>query len=300
MSSAPPSKLFAADSAHFAVGSVANPNPGPGVLTVDRIISGTYTSLSNNIGSLALDTANDRLYVGNGTSILVFNGASTANGDIFPNRAITVTGSPGIGNTVSMFLDRTNDRLYVGDDVVGVRVFDSASTITSVAASTRLISGGLGTSFTIRGVAVDAAKDILYVSNDTPSSHQISVFAGASTVNGSDPVTRTITLSVGSTGGIFLDAANDRLYVAGGPANMEILVFNNASTASGPVTPTRTLTMPSAINSVVVDTANDRLYGVNPNAIYIVNGASAASGTVAETTVLPPPLGQYAGVAVGP
>src|SRR5712691_5278488 len=86
----PASKLFAADSPHMAVGSLANPNPGAGAIPVDRIISGMfYTQLSNKIGSLALDPALDYLYVGNGTSILVFYGASMANGDISPSRVIS-------------------------------------------------------------------------------------------------------------------------------------------------------------------------------------------------------------------
>src|ERR1700694_2114649 len=41
------SKAFAADSPHFAIGSLINPNPGPGTIIVDRIISGIYTQLSN-------------------------------------------------------------------------------------------------------------------------------------------------------------------------------------------------------------------------------------------------------------
>src|SRR6266508_4853069 len=112
-SSAAPSKLFGADSPHRAIGSLANPNPGPGAIPVDRTIMGPYyTGLSNNIGSLALDPALDYLYVGNGTSILVFYGASMANGDIPPTRSIS-----GIGSTGSLFLDTTNNRLYVGDGV---------------------------------------------------------------------------------------------------------------------------------------------------------------------------------------
>src|SRR5712691_1862468 len=64
--SAAASKLFAADSAHMAIGSLANPNPGPGAIAVDRSIMGSfYTGLSNKIGSLALDPALDYLYVGN-------------------------------------------------------------------------------------------------------------------------------------------------------------------------------------------------------------------------------------------
>src|SRR5258708_25288242 len=112
------SKLFAADSTHRVVGSLANPDPAAGALMVDRLIRPQpgaiqyhYANFSMNIGSLALDATRDYLYVGNGTSILVFHGASMANGDIFVSASFGT-----IGNTGSMFLDSGNDRLYVGDD----------------------------------------------------------------------------------------------------------------------------------------------------------------------------------------
>src|SRR5258708_3032565 len=80
----PASKLFAADSTHRVIGSVANRDPATGSLMVDRAIGGpvyNFANFSMNIGSLALDTTRDYLYVGNGTSVLVFHAASMANGD---------------------------------------------------------------------------------------------------------------------------------------------------------------------------------------------------------------------------
>jgi hypothetical protein len=295
----PGSKAFAADSPHSAIGSLVNPNPGPGTIMVDRTIMGIYTQLSNNIGSLALDTTNDRLYVGNGTSILVFNSASQANGDPFVDRAIT--SSPAIGNTGSLFLDTVNNRLYVGDDVVGVRVFDNASGITGATMSTRLINGNFGGSFQIHGVAVDASKNILYVSNTVGSTNQISVFDAANTVNGSSTVpNRTITPNPASgVGGIFLDTGHDRLYVAGG-SNTLVMVFDTASTADGSTTPAKTMSFPSAITSVFVETVHDRLYAVSLGAIYILSSASMASGMVAATAALAPSGGSFTAVAVAP
>lgn len=75
-----PSKLFAADSANRAIRSLANANPSAGTLVADRIIQGPVsTGLSFSINSLVLDSTLDYLYVGNGTSIRVFYGASMAN-----------------------------------------------------------------------------------------------------------------------------------------------------------------------------------------------------------------------------
>jgi len=300
--SAAASKLFAADSPHRAIGSLANPNPPAGPLVVDRIIIGsTYTGLSNNLGSLALDPALDYLYVGNGSSIRVFYGASQADGDASPARVIT--NSPAGGNTGSLFLDTVHNRLYVGDDIIGVRVFDNASGISGATPSTRLVTG-FGTIF---GVAVDTtANDILYVSNrDATPTYQISVFTPASAVNGSATPSRTITPTLSnanlSVGGISLDAVNDRLYVAGA-TNATVMVFDGASTANanGQIPPTKILTFPATISSVVIDAVNNRLYAVSLGAIYILNNASAAMDPITVTTVFAQVNGNFTAVAVSP
>ena len=280
-----PSKLFAADSTHSVVGSLANPDPAAGALTVDRLIGPqpgaipyNYAAFSTNIGSLALDTTRDYLYVGNGTSVLVFHGASMANGDIFVSASFGT-----IGNTGSMFLDSANDRLYVGDDVSNVKVYSPASTANSLS-TPRLVTG---MTTPIHGVAVDTTKNILYVSNDTvggSTTHQIMVFDNADTVTTAGP-NRTITPTVSNAnqtvGGIFADSTHDVLYVAGGSASTQIMVFASASTANdvgGATAPSKILTMPSGMLNVVVDTTHDRLYAVGFNGhIYLVENVSTLS-----------------------
>ncbi len=102
-------------------------------------------------------------------------------------------------------------------------------------------------------------------------------------------------------GGIFLDAANDRLYVAGGAGATIVMIFDNASTANGPTAPTKTLiAFPSGILNVVVDTAHDRLYAVGVSGVYIVNGVSTATGMVTATAILPVAGGNLTAVAVSP
>jgi hypothetical protein len=310
-----PSKVFAADSGHMVIGSLANPNPGAGSLTVDRLIGAqpgaipyNYAGFSSNIGSLALDTAHDVLYVGNGTSILVFNSASQANGDLFASR--TITSNPAIGNTAAMFLDVAGDRLYVGDATVGVRVYNNASTANAVTASARLIAGGYGATFAIQGVAVDTTNNVLYVSASTPSlasAWQILVFNNASTVDGATAPSRSIipmeTTTNFPVGGIFLDVAHDRLYVSSSQGGTFVMVFDNASTASGPTARTKSIVFPTALSSVLLDTVNDRLYAVSPGAagaIYVLGNASGASGTVTATTVLPPAGSSLTAIAVNP
>ncbi len=292
-----PSKLFAADSPHMAIGSLANPNPPAGMIAVDHTIMGVYSGLLNNIGSLALDPVLDYLYVGNGTSIRVFYMASMVSGDVPPMRVIS-----GIGNTGSLFLDTTpNNRLYVGDDGVGVRVFDNANMINGATMSTRLITG-LGT---IYGVAVDTGNnDILYVSNTTSAaSKEINLFT-ASTANGAAMPLKTITPTDNGVnlpvGGISLDMAHDRLYVAGF-TDSKVRVFDAVhNTPGGAIPPTKTLTFPATISSVTIDSANNRLYAVSLGAIYILNGASTATDPITVTAIFVPTNGSFTAVAVNP
>src|SRR6266581_1635348 len=228
------SKLFAADSTDRVVGSLANPDPPTGSLTVDRIIGPqpgaypyNYAVFTTNIGSLALDAMRDYLYVGNGTSILVFYGASMAIGDLYTSATI----GP-IGNTGSLFLDAAHDRLYVGDDMNNVKVFSPASTASSVS-TPRLVTG---MTTPIHGVAVDTVKNILYVSNENSTTHQISVFDNAANVTTAAP-NRTITPTVSTVnqpvGGISVDATRNLLYVAPGSSGNGIMVFSTASMADG-------------------------------------------------------------------
>ena len=295
-----PSKLFAADAGYPGIGSLINPDPAPGMVVVDRFFYGG--GLTASVGSLSLDTLNDRLYVGNGTSILVYNGASMAMGIPSPDRTIT-----GITSAASLFIDAANNRLYVGDAAVGVRVFDPADMANNMASVSRSITGNFGATFQIHGVAVDAGKDILYVSNSTLTptpSNQITLFT-ASTAN--DPATTkaTITPTDGgmnnlSVAGIALDSTNNRLYVAG-PAPT-VLVFDLASTLTGAQTASRTITLPGQIRSVAIDPVGDRLYAVELNgaAIYIVEGAHTASGVPSVVKAITPPYGNFTGVAVNP
>ncbi len=299
----PPSRLFAADSGHFAIGSLIDPNPAAGTVTVDRIIAGANTGLSNNIGSLAFDAANDRLYVGNGITIRVFEQASRAEGNVAPSRVITY--ASGGGNTGSLFLDTANNRLYVGDDLNGVRVFNNASAINGVAANDRLITLGLGL---VQGIAVDTGRNILYVSLRAPSGESgIVVYDGADAVRGNPLPARIIVAHSDQrdfpVAGLFLDAAHDRLYAAGWTF-FQVMVFDSVSTADGLTAPTKTLELPnsgSLVTSVFVDVANDRLYAVGANAIAIVPNVSTASGAVAATMVLAPqPFGSFTALVVGP
>ena len=305
-SSPPPSKFFAAatiTSAPPAIGSVINPDPPAGTLTVDRLIQGGSTGLAGTIGSLALDTQNDRLYVGNMVSVRVFNGAGFADGNAIPARTFTTLSGPAF-NAASLFIDPVGNRLYLGDDSnKEVRVFDNASALNNTVTADRVITGF----DTILGVQVDTINNILYVTNRSPTNvYTIRAYNGASGLFGAATPARIITPSNGTdlpVGDLFMDAANDRLYVAGG-TNTLVMVFNAASTKDGTVTPAKTLFFPitfgSNLKTVVVDTANNRLYAMGSGVIYSLNSVSTVTNTTTGKAAIAETGVSFTGIAVSP
>jgi hypothetical protein len=303
-SSPPPSKVFVAATITAeppAIGSVINPDPPAGVLDVDRLIQG---GIAGTIGSLALDTQNDRLYVGNQVNTLVFNGAGFADGAVLPARQFSSLSGPAF-NAASLFLDTVHDRLYVGDDATKeVRVFNGASGLHTAVDADRVITGF----DTVLGVQVDTTLDVLYVTNRSPTAvYTILVFDGASasTLNGAAAPNRIITPHISTSdmpvGDMFVDAAHDRLYVAGG-TNTSVMVFENASGKNGTVTPDKTLTFTpvagSNLKTVVV--ANDRLFALGPGVVYSLSGVSSATGTTLGKAALAPAGVTFTAIAVSP
>jgi hypothetical protein len=280
------SKLFVGDAGQQAIGSSSNSNPPPGTAAIQRVVSGPNTMLDSALIDFALDAGRDRLYVADLRSILAFDNISTISGNVAP-RVISSFGPS--GNFVGIDLDRTNDRLYaavnLGLSSHEVRVFDSVSIMNNVAASRTFT---FATNFLI-DVAIDPINNVLYVYNlDVNSRTQISVFDNAASLstNGVTP-TRTITIgdsfSSGVAAGMFVDAANDRLYAPRG--NGTVMVFDTASSKFGLVTavtgaPSRTINLPvPACTNITVDLNANRLYAVDNAGLNIVDNASTVNGT---------------------
>ena len=290
------SKLFVSDAMYVA--SLVNTDPPSGPLMVDRSFYGDVSSTL----SLALDTAHDRLYLGSGSNVYVYSSASMTGGLVLAGRVIT-----GLGAAGSLFIDTGNNSLYVGDIGAGVKVFAPADMAMGMATATRAITGPFGTSFEINGVAVDAGKDILYVSSHTSSpstSDQITLFT-ASTATGQATPTATITPAGMSNnlGNIALDSMHNRLYVVG--PSPTVMVFDLVSGLSGAQTATRTITLPHIVQSIVIDPVNDRLYAtsispVTGNFLFIVEGAGTASGTPMALKTITPFYTNFTAVAVNP
>ncbi len=182
-------RLYMADSSSNAIYVFNNISTLNGTVTPDRIVWGSNTTL-NFPQFIWLDERTDRLYVTNYSahSILVFNNASTINGNIAPDRTITgstITGPAGI------WLDTSSDRLYIADSGANaLQVFNNASTISGVVTADRLIYGTSTTFIAPYGIWFDMATDRIYVADF--QNHAVDVFNSASTINGDIAPSRII------------------------------------------------------------------------------------------------------------
>lgn len=274
-------RLFVHDNGS-GMGSVETANPAAGTLTFDTLVAGSNTRFGN-VDDYALDINNDRLYVSNANSILVFDNVSSANGNVAPSRTITSTS---FGTISHLFLDTINNELYATDDIVGLWVIANANSANGNITPVRGITGNIedSSSFSIYGVAVDVDSDVLYLSVriSSPYTETILAYNNASTINGTNVMAdRAFTSNNmgGNPGQIVFDAENDRLYMADS-GSYAVRVFDNVSTLDGTVDPSRTINLGVSITDIKVDLSNNRLYALNPSLFFIIDNASTASGTV--------------------
>lgn len=280
-----PAQLFAAIFVLFLmVGCVISPRRTLGGGTPTPTPSPTATPTPN-------PAATGKLYVSNsgGGSILRFDNAFTATGNASP--AATISGANTTLNSPSFItLDAAADRLYVantGD--LSVVIFDGVSTRTGIAniAPTRTIAGVATGLLQPTDVALDKGRDMLYVADDI----DIFVFnsASAASTNGNVAFARDISPGF-AVSAIFLDATNNRLFVADQAADA-IAIFDNASTLNGTVTANRVVqgaaTHLAVPSGVTVDGAG-RLIVTNvgngttiPPTITIYGNAATVDGNAA-------------------
>ena len=257
----------------------------------DRIISGETTGiLTPESGQIHIDTVNNELYVGSGSSVLVFANASTADGNIAPSR-ILAGGCTQITDPNGIFVDTKNDLLFVADMSDKIMVY--SRTASGDAPALRTITGGNTTLDNPMGIFVDEEDDRLYVPNYSSTPRAILVFNNASSATGDIAPDRVITHETYVTNprAVHVDLDNDLLYLVS--RGDYIAVFENASTIDGRVTPSRVVSGSNtgfdAPMHFCVDPINDRLYQVNDvassrpqrvNGFYGVN-TSAFNGNIA-------------------
>ncbi len=117
---------------------------------------------------------------------------------------------------------------------------------------------------------MDTARNLLYVADN----RDVLVFNSASTVSGNAAFAHDIQAGF-VISAVFLDAANDRLYLADSAANA-INVYNNASTLNLKVAPSRALTGPATQlnqpSGIAIDAVNKLIVsntGGNSITVYV-------------------------------
>lgn len=285
--------MFWLDNGNLAIESFSVAHPALGdPVPIDRFISGSNTHLGSAAAAAMLDAAGNRLFVANGTEILVFDNASAANGNMAPSRIIQKSGSAFV-NVASLSLDTARDLLYVGDRNAGgvpsIYVIANASAATSVTP----VSITDNSTSDRRFVHIDAANNVLYVADTC----QISVFngAGALTSGTHAPDRQFASCATLDSGDhpLWLDAAHDELYVLNPPnADPGVMVFQSASTASGSVAPGRTIhgfpLNPSArLRNIFLDTNRGSLYVASTESLFILDSASTLNGTLSNPATFP-------------
>ncbi len=277
-------KLYVSDQTGNAILRFDSALTATGNIQPNAVISGANTGL-NAPQFMAIDTAADRLFVANGagSSVLIWDAASTLNGNIAPTRSISGPNT-GLIAPIGIALDAGRELLYVADGSQ-VFVYSPASTANGNATPVRdIIIGGSN----LNGLLLDAGNDRLYVS-DT-ATNAIGIFDNASTLNGT--VTSTRAIAGASTGlatpsGMALDLSGN--LVVANQANGTLTVYAGAATANGNLAPIANVTGAnstlSAPGQVILTPASsgDEVYvadaGSNEAATF--SGINSANGNVA-------------------
>lgn len=236
----------------FEAVSTLNGNVAP-----NRSISGPATLLSAPT-DIALDPANNLLYVASGTHILVYAAASSINGNSPPVRNINM------GVTVGgLFLDATNNQLYVADTADNaIDRLDGASSQDVVGIVGGAIAGAATGLSSPSGLTLDASGRLIVSNAAAPLS--LTIYASASFATGN--VVPAATISGAATGLVLpgqlafnKTVATGEVFVADSGAG-SVFVFSNTNAATGNVAPTRAITgagtglVVNAVRGLALDT----------------------------------------------
>ncbi len=243
-------------------------------------ISGTNTQI-NLPQYIFLDAANNRLYVANAgnSDILVFDNASTLNGNVNPTRTIS---SSNLSQPIDVAVDTTKDLMYVADNLE-VAVFGTASTANGHVSALRVIQTG----FQPGAILIDPANDRLFVADQTNSA--IDVYDNASTLNGAVTAPRSITgvnTQLAQPVGLRIDGAG-RLIVSN-LAGASISIYTNAASNTGNVQPVAVIagsnTGMTGPTQLALDptTNSGELYVANPGGgnVVVFSNITTVTGTL--------------------
>lgn len=202
------------------------------------ILSGNATALSAPV-DMALDSANNLLYVADGTAILVFSNETGLAGNVnTPPSRTFVTGL----SISAIFLDTSNDTLYAADAATNqVLVFAQASQQVLNGVATAQIQGNNTSLAEPRGLALDGSGRLV-VSNSGGAglpAPGITIYSNPTTAGGNVlPATIIAGASTGFAAPSQIAITNSinggQLFVAD-PSAHSVLIYTNVSTLTGSV-----------------------------------------------------------------
>jgi hypothetical protein len=277
--------IYVSNSSANSILRFENASAASGNVVPNATISGSSTQLTSP-QYLAVDAANDRLYIANqgASSVLVYEGASTKNGNIAPSR--TISGSnTGLASPVDVQLDTSRDLLYVADGAQ-VLVFATASTVNGNIAPARTIAVG----FSIAALLVDSSGDRLFLANGT--SNAIDVYDAASTLNNTVSANRIISGSqtqLSTPSGLQID--NTGRLVVSNFGSAAITMYASAATANGNISPSATIngsnTKLSNPSQIAIESGSQLFIADGTAAsILVYTNLSSASGNTAPNNVI--------------
>ncbi|MCE7870035.1 hypothetical protein DYH09_06610 [bacterium CPR1] len=251
-----------------------------GDLAPVAIIQGGLTRLSAP-QYLFLDVANDRLYVANAgqSSILVFDNASTLEGDIPPTRFLEGANTT-LSGPAATVLDIGRDLLYVSNTGrAGLLTFGSGATVEADVAPLRTLEGANPGFQNNTDLFLDSAADRMFVANTGAGA--ISVFDSFSTLSGNvfaNRVLRGANTRLSTPTAVLVDLA-DNLLVAD---SNSLLRFASASTIDADAAPTAILTGPNTgirqPGQMLLQSGNLYLANTGSNEILIFNDIASIEG----------------------
>ena len=214
----------------FSNGLSVNGNVAPSAAIV-----GGATTLDNP-QYLAFDSAHDRLFVANVSSsanlgtILIFDSASTLNGNVAPTRTI---GGPlsGLISPSDVAYDATHDALYVLD-ATDILVYNTISNPTVT--GDRVPDRDITVPFNLTAFCLDVLNDRLYATD--AATNAVHIFDNVSTIPTSVVgASRTLggaLTKLSAPFGVAVDPANN-LVVTNAGGSGSITIYSGASVATG-------------------------------------------------------------------
>lgn len=202
-----------------------------------RKLEGASTRLTDSSApKIAVDGPRDLMFVAAGAETLVFDHASTIDGNVAPVRSIKPLG---LDFAFSVALDPVRDVLYIGgSDMTGTSV---VSVISNASTQDGEVTPDATVTVNARNLSVDTDHDRLFVGGFYDET--VSVFDDASALQNTTTPTRTVTWTADTTGfngpaGMWFDPCSDRLYLGSNfhtPGGNYLVVLPGASTLDGAV-----------------------------------------------------------------